>query len=233
MESLTMEANIHASIAELSAVLARFDAQTAQILQGSAILIQTLQAGGKVLTCGNGGSAADALHLAEELVGKFLKPRRSLPVICLAADPTLLTCIANDFGFDHLFSRQIEGLGKTEDVLGGFFHEREFDEHPRRVGSGEGERNEVNRAARQRRREGARTGDAGDHRAVEHNCAHSGSAYARPAHVVGICGETVRLSRILRGDTFRNLEPISRLPKRRRRYTAQKCRNTKENEIQS
>lgn len=117
MESLTMEANIHASIAELSAVLARFDAQTAQILQGSAILIQTLQAGGKVLTCGNGGSAADALHLAEELVGKFLKPRRSLPAICLAADPTLLTCIANDFGFDHLFSRQIEGLGKTEDVL--------------------------------------------------------------------------------------------------------------------
>ena len=117
MESLTMEANIHASIAELSAVLARFDAQTAQILQGSAILIQTLQAGGKVLTCGNGGSAADALHLAEELVGKFLKPRRSLPAICLAADPTLLTCIANDFEFDHLFSRQIEGLGKTEDVL--------------------------------------------------------------------------------------------------------------------
>ena len=117
MESLTMEANIHASIAELSAVLARFDAQTAQILQGSAILIQTLQAGGKVLTCGNGGSAADALHLAEDLVGKFLKPRRSLPAICLAADPTLLTCIANDFGFDHLFSRQIEGLGKTEDVL--------------------------------------------------------------------------------------------------------------------
>jgi phosphoheptose isomerase len=80
--------------------------------------IQTaLAAGHKLLTAGNGGSAADALHLAEELVGRFDKERPSLPAVCLCADPTLLTCIGNDYGFDRLFSRQVEGLGRPGDVL--------------------------------------------------------------------------------------------------------------------
>lgn len=76
-----------------------------------------LTSGGKVLACGNGGSAADAMHLAEELVGRYNKDRRSLPGISLAADATALTCIANDYGFDYVFSRQIEGLGKPGDFL--------------------------------------------------------------------------------------------------------------------
>lgn len=76
-----------------------------------------LLAGHKLLTAGNGGSAADALHLAEELVGRFDKERPSLPAISLCGDPTLLTCIANDYGYERLFSRQIEGLGRSGDVL--------------------------------------------------------------------------------------------------------------------
>ena len=80
-------------------------------------LVRALSAGRKVLTAGNGGSAADALHLAEELMGRFIQDRRSLPAVCLCADPTLLTCIGNDYGFDRLFSRQIEGLGGQGDVL--------------------------------------------------------------------------------------------------------------------
>jgi D-sedoheptulose 7-phosphate isomerase len=76
-----------------------------------------LSSGKKLLTAGNGGSAADALHLAEELVGRFEKERPSLPAVCLNADPTLLTCIGNDYGFDRLFSRQVEGLGQPGDVL--------------------------------------------------------------------------------------------------------------------
>jgi D-sedoheptulose 7-phosphate isomerase len=79
--------------------------------------IRALKSGGKILTCGNGGSAADALHLAEELVGRYNRHRRSLPAICLNADPTLLTCIGNDFGFDEVFARQIEGLGGKNDLL--------------------------------------------------------------------------------------------------------------------
>jgi D-sedoheptulose 7-phosphate isomerase len=82
--------------------------------------VQCLRNGGKILTCGNGGSAADAMHMAEELVGRYKQNRRSLPAICLNADPTLLTCIANDYGYDEVFARQVEGLGRPGDLLVSF-----------------------------------------------------------------------------------------------------------------
>jgi D-sedoheptulose 7-phosphate isomerase len=81
------------------------------------IVVSALKSGNKVLTAGNGGSAAEALHMSEELVGRFRGNRVSLPGIALVADCTALTCIGNDFGFDHIFSRQIEGLGSKGDVL--------------------------------------------------------------------------------------------------------------------
>ncbi len=80
-------------------------------------VVATLQSGGKVLTAGNGGSAADALHMAEEFVGRYAKDRVSLPAIALCADATALTCIGNDYGFDALFARQVEGLGRAGDIL--------------------------------------------------------------------------------------------------------------------
>jgi len=79
--------------------------------------VQSLAAGGKLLTCGNGGSAADALHLAEELVGRYQRDRRSFAAICLNADPTLLTCIGNDYGFEQVFARQVQGLAGKHDLL--------------------------------------------------------------------------------------------------------------------
>jgi D-sedoheptulose 7-phosphate isomerase len=81
------------------------------------VVIDALQAGGKILTAGNGGSAADALHMAEEFVGRYAKDRVSLPAVALCADATALTCIGNDYGFDALFARQVEGLGRAGDVL--------------------------------------------------------------------------------------------------------------------
>ena len=81
------------------------------------LLTSTLQAGGKVLTAGNGGSAAEAMHMSEELVGRYRGNRRSLPAVALTADGTALTCIGNDFGFDNVFSRQVEGLGIPGDLL--------------------------------------------------------------------------------------------------------------------
>lgn len=78
---------------------------------------QVLQRGGLVATCGNGGSAAEALHLAEELVGRYRASRAPRRAICLVADPTALTCIANDFGFEQIFSRQVEALLRPEDAL--------------------------------------------------------------------------------------------------------------------
>lgn len=76
-----------------------------------------LAAGNKVLFCGNGGSAADAQHLAAELIGRFQKERRSLASIALTTDTSILTAVANDYGYDEVFSRQVEGLGRAGDVL--------------------------------------------------------------------------------------------------------------------
>jgi len=81
------------------------------------VIVQALLSGRKVLTCGNGGSATDASHMAEELVGRYKGERRSLPAVSLAADPALISCIANDFGYEYVFSRQIEGLAQRGDVV--------------------------------------------------------------------------------------------------------------------
>ena len=80
-------------------------------------VIHALKAGHKLLFCGNGGSASDSQHVAAEFVGRFEKNRRSLPAIALTSDIAALTAIGNDFGFDKVFSRQIEGLGKKGDIL--------------------------------------------------------------------------------------------------------------------
>jgi phosphoheptose isomerase len=90
------------------------------IAETSSVIINSIHNGGKLLTCGNGGSAADALHLAEELVGRYSRERRALPAICLNSDVTALTCIGNDYGYDYVFSRQVEALGRINDVLVGF-----------------------------------------------------------------------------------------------------------------
>ncbi len=87
------------------------------VARACGMLVQALEAGGAVLTCGNGGSAAEALHLAEELSGRYRTNRPALRGLSLCADPTALTCIANDFGFDHVFARQLEALGRAGDLL--------------------------------------------------------------------------------------------------------------------
>jgi D-sedoheptulose 7-phosphate isomerase len=76
-----------------------------------------LRFGGKVLVCGNGGSAAEAQHFAAELVGRYRRDRRALPAIALTADVATLTAIANDYGYEHVFSRQIDALAKPVDVV--------------------------------------------------------------------------------------------------------------------
>jgi D-sedoheptulose 7-phosphate isomerase len=78
-----------------------------------------LHAGGKILWCGNGGSAGDAQHLAAEIVGRFRQTRRGLASIALTTDTSILTAVANDFGFETVFARQVEALGNAGDVLVG------------------------------------------------------------------------------------------------------------------
>lgn len=90
------------------------------VSQAGDAIISCLRKGNKLLTCGNGGSAADALHLSEELVGRYRVDRPPLPAICLNSDVTALTCIANDYGYDEIFARQVRALGKQGDLLVGF-----------------------------------------------------------------------------------------------------------------
>ncbi|HEX5322799.1 MAG TPA: SIS domain-containing protein [Capsulimonadaceae bacterium] len=93
-------------------------AETLRVLAST--VLAALCRGNKLLTCGNGGSAAEAAHFAEELTGRFYRERPSLPALCLCADSALLTCIANDYSFEDVFARQIQSLGQPGDVLVGF-----------------------------------------------------------------------------------------------------------------
>ncbi|MBM3873244.1 MAG: SIS domain-containing protein [Verrucomicrobia bacterium] len=90
---------------------------SAEIEQASELILTTLRQGGKLLICGNGGSAAEAQHFATELVGRYLRNRPSLPALALSADGSLLSCIGNDYGFDQVFSRQIAGLARPGDLV--------------------------------------------------------------------------------------------------------------------
>lgn len=87
------------------------------IEQAARLLIDALAQGNKVLICGNGGSAADAQHMAGELVGRFQKDRRGLPCVALTTDTSILTACANDFGYEEVFARQVEAIGAAGDVL--------------------------------------------------------------------------------------------------------------------
>ena len=82
----------------------------------ASLMSEAIQSGGKILSCGNGGSMCDAMHFAEEMTGCFREQRQALPAIAIA-DPSHITCTANDYGFESIFSRYIEAVGKDGDVL--------------------------------------------------------------------------------------------------------------------
>jgi len=98
-------------------LLPKIEGLNSQVNNVAEKISSCLKNGGKVLVCGNGGSAADAQHIAGELVGRFLKERPAYHCIALTTDTSVLTAIGNDYGYDSVFSRQVEGLGKTGDVL--------------------------------------------------------------------------------------------------------------------
>jgi D-sedoheptulose 7-phosphate isomerase len=99
------------------AVIQSLSTQAELIERIAAQVRDTLLAGRLLLTCGNGGSATDAQHLAEELIGRYRADRRALPAVALTADTAALTCIANDFGYEQVFARQVEALARPGDLL--------------------------------------------------------------------------------------------------------------------
>ena len=92
-------------------------ALTPRIAAASGVMVDCLKRGGKILACGNGGSAGDSQHFAAELVGRFEREREELAAIALTTDSSILTAVANDYSFDEIFSKQVRGLGKSGDVL--------------------------------------------------------------------------------------------------------------------
>jgi len=108
---------IRKHLEEHQSVLSTLESLAPQIETVANHMIQALQHGKTIFWCGNGGSASDAQHLAGELVGRFVGDRKALKSISLNADSAVMTCIVNDYGYEHIFSRQVEGLGVEGDVL--------------------------------------------------------------------------------------------------------------------
>ena len=103
------------AVAMLDSFLAD-DQNLESIERAGVMMTETIRKGGKIISCGNGGSMCDAMHFAEELTGRYRKNRPAYPAVSIS-DPSHLTCVANDFGYDFVFSRYIEGHGKTGDAL--------------------------------------------------------------------------------------------------------------------
>ena len=111
---------IQAQLEDHRAIAADVDSVLPVVRDLTSRLCEAFEAGARVYTFGNGGSAADAQHLAAELIGRYKRERRPLPVVALTVDPSVLTCIANDYDFGQLFARQIEALALPGDIVIGF-----------------------------------------------------------------------------------------------------------------
>jgi D-sedoheptulose 7-phosphate isomerase len=110
---------ISTELKEAAALLGRFLSEPTHLLrieEASIAIANSIKGGGKVISCGNGGSHCDAMHFAEELTGKYREPRKAIPAICIS-DPSHISCVSNDYGYEFVFSRYLEALGNKGDVL--------------------------------------------------------------------------------------------------------------------
>ncbi len=112
LDTIMQEFEAHRTTIEKS-----IDMLPEKLAQVSKMAVQTLQNGNKILLCGNGGSAADAQHIAAELTGRYKSERRGLPGIALTTDTSALTAIGNDYGYERVFDRQVEALAQPGDML--------------------------------------------------------------------------------------------------------------------
>nr|WP_176084534.1 D-sedoheptulose 7-phosphate isomerase [Martelella sp. HB161492] len=113
------EAAVNAYLTEAAKSVSDTKSIAADIVAAAELCIASLKSGGKIIFCGNGGSAADAQHLAAELMGRFLIDRDPLPALSLTVDTSALTAIGNDYGYEKVFSRQLRGIAQKGDVLFG------------------------------------------------------------------------------------------------------------------
>ncbi len=116
---MSYESLITQELTQAADVLSSFlkdKSSLSKIERASAVMAQAVTEGGKIISCGNGGSHCDAMHFAEELTGKYRDARRAIPAMCIS-DASHISCVGNDYGYDFIFSRYIEALGNRGDVL--------------------------------------------------------------------------------------------------------------------
>lgn len=111
--------HIKENFIEAQSVLEKFVSDNSnfeKIKQAGDIMVESLSHGGKIISCGNGGSMCDAMHFAEELTGRFRDERKAIGAVSVS-DPSHISCVSNDYGYEKIFSRYVEGVGRSEDVL--------------------------------------------------------------------------------------------------------------------
>jgi len=114
-----MESNVSLHFKEALELLQKFTNDPSKIHAieaAGALMVKSLKSGGKIISCGNGGSMCDAMHFAEELTGRYRDDRKSMAAISIS-DPSHISCVANDYGYEFVFSRFVEGIGKKGDIL--------------------------------------------------------------------------------------------------------------------
>jgi D-sedoheptulose 7-phosphate isomerase len=115
---MNIEQSISRHFSDSAALKTRLaESLTPQVARAARAMVSCLKAGGKILACGNGGSAADSQHFAAELVGRFEREREELAAIALTTDSSILTAVGNDYGYEAIFAKQVRALGKPGDVL--------------------------------------------------------------------------------------------------------------------
>jgi len=117
MPTMSPDPRVLAAFAEMAEGVAALPALAPAVEEAAGLMVAALRAGRTLLFCGNGGSAADAQHLAAEFMGRYLRDRAPLPALALTVDTSALTAIGNDYGFEQVFARQLNGIGRPGDVL--------------------------------------------------------------------------------------------------------------------
>ncbi len=115
---MTLKEQIRQQFQEAQSILEQFQTEEnfAKIAEAVEIMVNAINAGNKIISCGNGGSMSDAMHFAEELSGRFRNDRKAIAALSIS-DPTHISCVGNDYGYDFIFSRYVEAIGKSGDVL--------------------------------------------------------------------------------------------------------------------
>jgi D-sedoheptulose 7-phosphate isomerase len=115
---MTLKEQIRQQFQEAQSILEQFQTEEnfTKIAEAVEIMVTAIKAGNKIISCGNGGSMSDAMHFAEELSGRFRNDRKAIAALSIS-DPTHISCVGNDYGYDYIFSRYVEAIGKSGDVL--------------------------------------------------------------------------------------------------------------------